>query len=60
MKEATGELSMTVVTIVAIVAISGLVTMWLWPNVNNFIKEKWNNISNSPAYVEIVDGNVNL
>ena len=48
MKEATGELSMTVVTIIAIVAILGVVT-FLTPLVRNYIENTWNNISNTNA-----------
>lgn len=33
MKEATGELNMTVITVVAIAAISLLFTMFVWPNI---------------------------
>ena len=44
MKEATGELSMTVVTIMAIVAIAGIVTI-LVPLVKNYINNSWDNLS---------------
>lgn len=41
MKEATGELNMTVVTIVAIAAILGF--FWaMWPNIKNQIDNQWN------------------
>ena len=40
MKEATGELSMTVVTIVAIVAVLAIVTYFLAPAAKTFIEEK--------------------
>lgn len=46
MKEATGEMNMTVITIVAIGAILGL--FWfLWPQVRNKITDTWNTIDNS-------------
>lgn len=49
MKEATGELSMTVVTIIAIVAIAGIVT-WLAPLVKEYVENAWGNLShNCPA-----------
>lgn len=43
MKEATGELNMTVVTIIAIGAI--IAFFWfLWPQIKNTINDQWNNI----------------
>lgn len=45
MKEATGELSMTVITIVAIVAIAGIIT-WLAPLVEQYVSNQWENIEN--------------
>lgn len=46
MKEATGEMNMTVITIIAIGAILGL--FWfLWPQVRNKITNTWNTIDNS-------------
>jgi len=44
-KESTGELSMTVITIVAIIAIAGFVTTWLWPTVQNWIQGQWGALS---------------
>ena len=41
MKEATGELNMTLVTIIAIAAVLTFVTMFL-PNILNGISDKWN------------------
>lgn len=46
MKEATGELSMTVVTIVAIVAIAGVIA-WLMPSIRQYINNTWQNTSNN-------------
>ncbi len=44
MKEATGELNMTVVTIIAIGAIVAF--FWfLWPQIKNTVTNQWNNIS---------------
>ena len=45
MKEATGELNMTVITIVAIAAIAGLFAL-LWPTISNKVSNEWNNTSN--------------
>lgn len=55
MKEATGELSMTTITIIAVIAIAGIVS-FLAPMIKNFINDSWSNLSNTPtSYVEIVD-----
>lgn len=44
MKEATGELNMTVVTIIAIGAI--IAFFWvMWPQISNTITGTWNSIS---------------
>lgn len=44
MKEATGELNMTVVTIIAISAIVAF--FWfMWPQIKNTINNQWNEIS---------------
>ena len=45
MKEASGELNMTVITIVAIAAIAGLFAL-LWPNIKNSITNQWDNVEN--------------
>ena len=61
MKEATGELSMTVITIIAIVAIAGIIGI-LVPLVKGFINNSWDNLSNTnvTTYVEVVEENVNI
>lgn len=46
MKEATGELSMTTITIIAIIAIAGIVA-FLTPLVRDFIEEQWTGLSES-------------
>ena len=40
MKEATGEVSMTVVTLVAIAVIAGIVAL-MWPNIRSTITGLW-------------------
>ena len=40
MKEATGEVSMTVVTLVAIAVIAAIVAA-MWPQINNRINRLW-------------------
>jgi hypothetical protein len=48
MKEATGELNMTVVTIIAIGAI--IAFFWvMWPQIKNTIGNTWNSVSNEGA-----------
>lgn len=44
MKEASGELNLTVITLVAIAAVIGF--FWLmWPSIKESINTQWNNIS---------------
>ena len=45
MKAATGELNLTVITLIAIAAVIGF--FWLmWPSIKNSITSQWGNISN--------------
>lgn len=44
MKEASGELNMTVITIVAIAAISFFFMSVLWPRISNSINNQWDTI----------------
>ena len=44
MKAATGELNLTVITIIAIAAVIGFFWM-LWPNIQKSINTQWSNIS---------------
>ena len=41
MKEASGELNMTLITIVAIAAIATLFATVLWPGIKSTIQDKW-------------------
>ena len=53
MKAATGELNLTVITIVAIAAISGIIMVFLLPKANELIHSQWNTIegdNNSNQY----------
>lgn len=44
MKAATGELNLTVITLIAIAAIIGF--FWImWPNIQSAINSQWENIS---------------
>lgn len=42
MKEATGELNMTVVTVVAIAAVAGFFYAFVWPSIKNSITNSTN------------------
>lgn len=44
MKEASGELNMTVITIVAIAAIAALFAA-LWPGIRNSISNQWDSVN---------------
>ena len=46
MKETTGEVSMTVVTLVAIALIGGLVA-FMWPNIKGYINSMWQSSAGS-------------
>jgi hypothetical protein len=45
MKEASGELNMTVVTIIAIAAIAAFFTAVIWPNIRNSFNNQWNTVN---------------
>ena len=48
MKAATGELNLTVITLIAIGAVIGF--FWLmWPSIQESINSQWTNISTSKA-----------
>ena len=51
MKEATGELNMTLVTIIAIAAVLGFVTFFL-PNILNSVGDKWNDAEGTECHVD--------
>jgi hypothetical protein len=42
MKEATGEVSMTVITLVAIAVVGGIIAL-MWPTIQEKIEGLWNN-----------------
>ena len=46
MEKASGELSLTVVTIIAIAAIAGLVAL-LWPTLSGWINNSFGNVTNT-------------
>ena len=55
MKAATGELNLTVITLIAIAAVIGF--FWImWPNIQDSINSQWENISSyykKPGYIVI-------
>ena len=52
MKDAMGELNMTVVTIVAIGAVAAFFTMVLWPQIRDKISAGWDSIDEQAPVVE--------
>lgn len=48
MKEATGEVSMTVVTLVAIGVIGAILAL-MWPNIKNQINNLWSTTGKCPT-----------
>ena len=53
MKAATGELNLTVITLIAIAAVIGFFLTILWPNIKNSINSQWSGISTQSGYVVI-------
>lgn len=53
MKEATGELNMTVITVVAIAAVGLIFTMFVWPNIqaNLMMSTACSNVDMNGDYV---------
>lgn len=49
MKEATGEVSMTVVTLVAI-AVIGAILAFMWPTIQNSVESLWGDSEASGQY----------
>lgn len=46
MKAATGELNLTVITLIAIAAVIGF--FWvMWPNIKTSLNSQWDNISSN-------------
>ncbi len=44
MKAATGELNLTVITLIAIAAVIGFF-WWMWPNIQKGINDQWDQIN---------------
>ncbi len=64
MKEATGELNMTVITVVAIAAVGALFTFFVWPNIqqNLLLSTACSNLNSNGNYTsqETANGNGNV
>lgn len=58
MKESTGELSMVVVTILAIILIAGVVR-FLVPLAQNYITNQWSNLTAGSSIITDVGGLMN-
>lgn len=50
MKEATGEVSMTMITLVAIGVIAAILA-FLWPTIQDWIEEEFNEVRDDGGYV---------
>lgn len=46
-KAATGELNLTVITLIAIALVIGFFTTVMWPNIKNSLNNQWNTIETS-------------
>ncbi len=59
MKEATGELNMTVITVVAVAAVGLLFTLFVWPNIqaNLMLSTACSNVNSRGNYIANEGGN---
>ena len=58
MKAATGELNLTVITLIAIAAVIGF--FWvMWPNIQQSINSQWENISGNYEEGYIIVDHIN-
>ena len=49
MKEATGEVSMTMITLIAVGVIAAILA-FLWPNIQEWIEGEFSNVTGSQQY----------
>lgn len=57
MKAATGELNLTLITIIALGAVLGF--FWLlWPSIQEKITGTWDDQTSQTGYIEVVDTNL--
>lgn len=54
MKEAMGELNMTVVVIVAIGAVAAFFTLVLWPQIRDSISKGWDDLEENKPVVQYI------
>ena len=59
MKDATGELSMTVVVIIAVIAIVGILNFFLIPRMSNYIGKSWGDMTNASNTASQAGNNLN-
>ena len=55
MKAATGELNLTVITLIAIAAVIGFFLAVLWPRIQETIHTQWDNVENTDVEGTYVD-----
>lgn len=55
MKAATGELNLTLITVVALGAVLALFTTILWPTIKEKLTNSTNNFTEEISYVEYVE-----
>lgn len=62
MEKTTGELSLTVVTIAAIVLISAFVGTMLWPRISKWINSSFDTmgVPAGTGYLEVINEEVNM
>jgi hypothetical protein len=58
MKAATGELNLTVITIIAIGAILVFFLTVLWPMIKDTVIGDWNKSTTDTSYIEIVESDL--
>ena len=56
MKEATGELSMTVVVIIAVIAILAILSYFLLPSMKNYISNTWKDMNSAGGEAKSTTG----
>ena len=59
MKEATGELSMTVVVIIAVIAILGILSYFLLPQMREYISNTWGDMADKAQDADQAAQNMN-
>ncbi len=52
MKAATGELSLTVITIIAVAAVIGFFTVVIWPRIQGSINSQWDTVDKNNSVIQ--------